>query len=64
MIRAVRAALQVPLIVGGGITSKEKFKNALQAGADLLVVGNALEQHPSLLLEFSDCLLEHPVRIR
>ncbi len=64
MIRAVRAALNVPLIVGGGITSKEKFKNALQAGADLLGVGNALEQHPSLLLEFSDCLLEHPVRIR
>jgi putative glycerol-1-phosphate prenyltransferase len=59
MIKAVRARLDVPLIVGGGITTVEQFKTALTAGADLVVVGNALEKNPAFLSDLSDCLLEH-----
>jgi phosphoglycerol geranylgeranyltransferase len=59
MIKAVRARLDVPLIVGGGITTVEHFKTALTAGADLVVVGNALEKNPAFLSDLSDCLLEH-----
>lgn len=49
MIQAVRAAVSTPLIVGGGLNSGEKVYAALAAGADLVVVGNHLEQQPDFL---------------
>src|SRR5882724_6595288 len=54
MISAVRKAVDVPLIVGGGINSPQKALHALEAGADLIVIGNALEKDPELLTEISD----------
>ena len=53
MIAAVRAAVDLPLVVGGGINSGEKAYEALKAGADLLVVGNGIEQNPDLLPQLS-----------
>lgn len=53
MIKAVRKTIEVPLIVGGGINSVEKAKSALDAGADIIVVGNALEKSPELLKEIA-----------
>ncbi len=53
MIKAVCDTIDVPLIVGGGINSVEKAKNALEAGADIIVVGNALEKSPELLKEIA-----------
>ena len=52
MIKEVKEVLNIPLIVGGGIDNAEKYQEALKAGADLIVVGNALEKKPELLLEF------------
>jgi putative glycerol-1-phosphate prenyltransferase len=54
MISAVRKAVSVPLIVGGGINTSRKAITALEAGADLIVIGNALEKDPNLLTEISD----------
>jgi len=54
MITSVRKAVNVPLIVGGGINTSQKALNALEAGADLIVIGNALEKNPNLLIEISD----------
>lgn len=54
MINAVKKSVDVPLIVGGGINTPQKAFNALQAGADLIVIGNALEKSPDLLTEISD----------
>lgn len=51
MIRAVRQATQIPLIVGGGIDTVAKALLALEAGADVIVVGNALERDPAFLAE-------------
>lgn len=51
MIAAVRAAVDTPIIVGGGIDSSEKALLALQAGADVVVVGNGIEQNQNLLPE-------------
>lgn len=54
MIAAVRKSVTIPLIVGGGINSSQKAISALEAGADMIVIGNALEKDPDLLTEISE----------
>jgi phosphoglycerol geranylgeranyltransferase len=54
MIASVRKAVNVPLIVGGGINTAQKAITALEAGADMIVIGNALEKDPDLLTEVSE----------
>jgi putative glycerol-1-phosphate prenyltransferase len=49
VIGRVRDEIGVPLIVGGGITDAVKAKKALDAGADLIVIGNAIEKNPKLI---------------
>ena len=43
MIRMVKQFIDVPLIVGGGIRSKEQALAAVSAGADIIVTGNVIE---------------------
>ncbi len=43
MIRVVKHVLDIPLIVGGGIRSKEQAVAAASAGADIIVTGNVTE---------------------
>lgn len=56
MIEAVSGAVSVPLIVGGGIRTPEKAEANVRAGADLIVVGNAIEKDPGLLAEISQAI--------
>ena len=49
MIKKVKQTVDVPVIVGGGIDTAEKAFAAYDAGADVVVVGNALEKSPGLL---------------
>lgn len=56
IISAVRSATDTPLIVGGGINSGEKAYNALDSGADIIVVGNGIEQNNFLLPEIAQCV--------
>ena len=53
MIEAVSGAVQVPLIVGGGIRTPEKVAANMKAGADMIVVGNAIEKDPVLIREMA-----------
>lgn len=53
MIQKVKKMIQQPLMVGGGIRSKDDAKAKLDAGADLLVVGTALENDLSFIEELS-----------
>lgn len=53
IIASVRAVVDTPLIVGGGIDTGEKAYEALKAGADLIVVGNGIEEDPDLLPQLS-----------
>jgi putative glycerol-1-phosphate prenyltransferase len=41
----------LPLIVGGGIRTKEDVQAIFAAGADVIVIGNALEKNPELIEE-------------
>jgi putative glycerol-1-phosphate prenyltransferase len=45
--------LGTPLIVGGGIRSIDMLAHAHHAGANLVVIGNHLEDHPDFLLEIA-----------
>jgi phosphoglycerol geranylgeranyltransferase len=56
MIEAVAKNIYLPLIVGGGITHPEKAYLNCKAGADVIVVGNAIEKDPSLIREMSDAI--------
>lgn len=44
MIQAVSTQIDTPLIIGGGIRSAEDASRIWQAGADMIVIGNALEK--------------------
>lgn len=50
-IAAVSQAVKCPIIVGGGLNTVREIENKLLAGADLVVIGNAVEQRPELILE-------------
>ncbi len=56
MIEAVSSTIDIPLIVGGGISTPEKALENVQAGADVVVVGNALEKDPSLLKDIAQAI--------
>lgn len=51
MIAAVSSNIDIPLIIGGGIRNPEKAYQNCQAGADLVVVGNAIEKDQNLISE-------------
>lgn len=53
MIKQVSNQINIPLIVGGGICNAQKAIDNCNAGADLIVVGNAIEKNADLILEIS-----------
>lgn len=52
IIRAVKNAVSVPLVVGGGIRTPEAMNAAFDAGASIVVIGNHFEEHPEELAAF------------
>ncbi len=56
MIERVAASIEAPLIIGGGITEPEKAYRNCKVGADVIVVGNAIEKDASLIKEMSDAI--------
>lgn len=55
LIRRIRNSIDIPVIVGGGIDSPARARQAIGAGADMVVVGNALEKNVYLLNQISAC---------
>ncbi len=52
MIEAVRNNISLPIICGGGIRSKQEIEEKWEAGANIVVVGNAFEEDSDFLNEF------------
>ena len=53
-VRRVRAALRIPLTVGGGVRTVEDARCLLDAGADKVSVNSAAGGRPALLTELAD----------
>ncbi len=56
MIRAVKRAVRVPVIVGGGIRDVEAAHDAIRAGADVIVTGTLVEGAVDVHKTLSDLL--------
>lgn len=56
MISAVKNAINIPLIIGGGISSPEQACKICKAGADIVVIGNAVEKNPNIIRELSEAI--------
>jgi putative glycerol-1-phosphate prenyltransferase len=63
MIKIVSDHINVPLIIGGGITNPEKAYLNCKAGADMIIVGNAIEKDISLIAEMSAAVHSLPVKV-
>lgn len=63
MIHSVAQQITVPLIVGGGITDPEKAYLNCKAGADVIVIGNAIEKDASLIKEMAAAIHSVPVKM-
>jgi len=44
MVKAVKAEINIPLIIGGGIKTPEDAKKLVEAGADIIVTGTLVEE--------------------
>lgn len=64
MISQVSGQVSVPVIVGGGIRDAEKAYLDCKAGADVIVVGNAIEKDLSLVKEIADAVHSSPMAIK
>ena len=56
MIANVRQSVDTPLIIGGGINSGKKAAANCEAGADVIVVGNAIEKDENLIEEIANAI--------
>lgn len=58
MISKVSKNIDIPLFIGGGISTPEKVIRNCRAGADVIVVGNAIEKDSSLIMDLASAARE------
>ncbi|KAA0004336.1 MAG: geranylgeranylglyceryl/heptaprenylglyceryl phosphate synthase [Thermoplasmata archaeon] len=51
MVREVRKNISIPLIIGGGIRDGETARRKVEAGADIIVTGTAVEENIGVVEE-------------
>lgn len=56
MIKTVSQNINIPLIIGGGINTPERAYLSCKSGADIVVIGNAIEKSTSLIFELADAI--------
>lgn len=64
MIRAVKRAVRVPVIVGGGLRTAEAAHDAIEAGADIIVTGTLVEGVTDVTKTLGDYLFDLSERLR
>jgi putative glycerol-1-phosphate prenyltransferase len=63
MIETIRGSVEVPIITGGGIRNPEKAFQNVSAGADVVVVGNAVENDPTLIQEMAAAVRSQNIKV-
>lgn len=63
MIETVAKSISIPLIIGGGIKDPEKAYLNCKAGADVIVIGNAIEKDETLIKEVASAIHSVPVTV-
>ena len=56
MLKAVSSCTHLPIIVGGGIKTPEAAAQSCIAGADIVVVGNAIENDSELIIDIAQAI--------
>ena len=56
MVRTVSSQIDIPLIVGGGLRTPEQVYETCKAGANLVIMGNAIEKDPSLIISMAEAV--------
>jgi phosphoglycerol geranylgeranyltransferase len=51
VVKEVKKNITIPLMVGGGIRTPEEVSSLYRAGADIIVVGSAIEDRPGIIAE-------------
>jgi putative glycerol-1-phosphate prenyltransferase len=59
MIETVSRSVNCPIIIGGGINSGEKAVANCKAGADIIVVGNAIEKDENLIEDIANAIHDY-----
>lgn len=59
VVKHVKNNIDIPLIVGGGLKNPGNIENMLNAGADMIVVGNILEEDPGRLDKLAEIIKRH-----
>lgn len=62
MIQKISAHTQIPLIVGGGIKDPERAYLHCKSGADVVVVGNAIEKDANLIQEIASAVHQQYIK--
>jgi phosphoglycerol geranylgeranyltransferase len=56
MIKTVSKDISIPLLAGGGIKTPQQAANSCKAGADIIVVGNAIEKDIKLITSIANAI--------
>lgn len=64
MVRAVKRAVRIPVIVGGGLKTAEMAHDAIEAGADIIVTGTLVEGVTDVRKTLGDYLFDLSERLR
>jgi phosphoribosylformimino-5-aminoimidazole carboxamide ribotide isomerase len=54
VVRAITAALSIPVQLGGGVRSAERAEELLAYGLDRVILGTVAVEHPELVLELAE----------
>lgn len=64
MIKAVKRAVKIPVIVGGGLRTAEAAQDAIEAGADIIVTGTLVEGVTDIRKTLGDYLFQLSERLK
>lgn len=59
VIRVLSSRIKTPIIVGGGIQNTETMEQLAAAGANILVIGNKIEENIDFLLDIKSFITDH-----